>query len=377
MRVGINCLALYNNFECGAKEVLLNLCHGWEESGVAKNLVFFCYAGKNSETIKSICPSAEVVEMEEKKYSKVKILNISLYQTIAFHSIYKKYNLDSILFILPGLGLMKYKIPTAVIPHDIQPVSHPENYVNFKHPKLEYIVNKWFYNNDFKKTTKIVAISDFDKSEIADCFPKYEGKIHRIYDPIKFDTSKLVCPEKGNFVIATNIQYEHKNAMTLIKAFEIFSKSHEDFKLYLIGRKSDYVNNTLIPYVKEHGLDDKVEFTGFISREELEDKWRTARIYVNPSRYEGFGMTAVESVLMGAPTVLASLPVNIEVTENMCKYYGDAFDYVGLANSMEELMTETIDENDLNEKRNRLLDKYSYVNISEKYWEMIKSIKND
>lgn len=371
--IGVNCLALNNGFECGAKEVLLNLCHAWEELGLSKNIIFFAFKGQVSDQIKAICPSATVVEVEETKYSSTKIINVTMVQTAIFHKMYRKYQLDAILFVMSGVGLMGYNVPVAVIPHDIQPVSHPENFLS-KYPNLELSCNKWFYRNDFRKVSKIIAISDYDKSEISEFFPKFSDKIHRIYDPIRFDTSKTICATKDKSIIATNIQYEHKNIITLIKAFEIFAANHDDYKLYLIGRKSDYVNNKLVPYVNEHGLSEKVVFTGFISREELEQKWRNAAVYVNPSKYEGFGMTAVESVLMGAPTVLASLPVNIEVTENMCNYYGDATDYKSLANCLEATISESLSFDELQRRRDVLLEKYLYLNIGKKYWDTITNM---
>lgn len=374
MKIGVNCLALKTGHECGAKEVLLNLCHGWHESGYDDKLVFFCYPGKNSEAIRSICPGAEVVELVEKRFTKVNSISVNAFQTLYFHTIYKKYDLSAILFVMPGVGLFKYKVPVAVIPHDIQNVSHPENFVNDKHPKLEYIVNKWFYGNDFAKVNKIVAISDVDKKEISDCYPKYAEKTFRIYDPIRFEAKANITAQKENTVVATNIQYEHKNAITLIKAFEIFSKNHPDYKLYMIGKISDFVKQELIPYVENHDLKDSVVFTGFISRDELEQRWSTARIYVNPSRYEGFGMTAVESVMIGAPTILASLDVNKEVTENMCCYYGEAGDYQSLAENMEEILKREVVEQELIDSSNRLKEKYSYKNISSQYWNMLMDI---
>lgn len=371
--IGVNCLALNNGFECGAKEVLLNLCHAWEELGYAKDITFFAFKGQVSDQIKAICPSSKVVEVDEVKYSSTKIINVTMVQTAIFHKIYKQYNLDAILFVMSGVGLFGYDVPVAVIPHDIQPVSHPENFVS-KHPQLELSCNKWFYRNDFKKASTIIAISDYDKSEISEFFPKFESKIYRIYDPIRFDTSKTICEEKDKTIIATNIQYEHKNIITLLRAFELFVADHSDYKLYLIGRKSDYVNNKLIPYVNENGLSDKVVFTGFISREELEEKWRKAAVYVNPSKYEGFGMTSVESVLMGAPTVLASLPVNIEVTANMCKYYGTYGDYESLADTLEETINEKVSLAELQRRRDVLLEEYLYLNIGQKYWDKITNM---
>ncbi len=45
------------------------------------------------------------------------------------------------------------------------------------------------------------------------------------------------------------------------------------------------------------------EVTGFVSRERLRELYRSARIFVYPSRYEGFGMPPLEAMACGAPVV--------------------------------------------------------------------------
>lgn len=46
-----------------------------------------------------------------------------------------------------------------------------------------------------------------------------------------------------------------------------------------------------------------VEFTGFVTRERLRELYRGARVFVYPSRYEGFGIPPLEAIACGAPTI--------------------------------------------------------------------------
>ena len=55
--------------------------------------------------------------------------------------------------------------------------------------------------------------------------------------------------------------------------------------------------------VRSLGLNGRVEFTGKISPEDLRDRYRTARLTVVPSLYEGFGLPAAESMACGTPVV--------------------------------------------------------------------------
>jgi glycosyltransferase involved in cell wall biosynthesis len=62
---------------------------------------------------------------------------------------------------------------------------------------------------------------------------------------------------------------------------------------------------------------DNVEFTGWATDEELHDWYRRARVYVQASRHEGFGLAVAEAMLAGC------VPVVMDVTA-MPEVVGDA-----------------------------------------------------
>ena len=53
--------------------------------------------------------------------------------------------------------------------------------------------------------------------------------------------------------------------------------------------------------VEALGLDGKVIFSGFVADDDLPDFYRAADIFVLSSRYEPFGMTAIEAMASGTP----------------------------------------------------------------------------
>jgi mannosylfructose-phosphate synthase len=52
------------------------------------------------------------------------------------------------------------------------------------------------------------------------------------------------------------------------------------------------------------GFSDRIQFASFIADEDLPDYYRAADIFVLCSRYEPFGMTAIEAMASGTPTVV-------------------------------------------------------------------------
>jgi glycosyltransferase involved in cell wall biosynthesis len=55
--------------------------------------------------------------------------------------------------------------------------------------------------------------------------------------------------------------------------------------------------------VKKLGLGRRVTFTGKLSAEALREEYRSARVTVVPSLYEGFGLPAAEAMACGTPVV--------------------------------------------------------------------------
>ncbi len=373
INIGINCLSFDVNKKNGALEVLLNLCKGWGELGYDNCLLFFCYE-EYAEQINIFCPNSKIIKFKNKILGKHRGLESIKVQTFLFHSIYKKYDLDMIFFTLPSTGWLKYDVPVVLIPHDIQMVSHPENYFShYLKDKIEYLFNYLEYKINFKITDRIVAISDTDKLEIENHYPFTRNKIIKIYNPIGKNIPDLIKVNKKPYIIAINIQYKHKNIITLIKAFEIFHKNRTQYKLYLVGKESE-ATKELHDYISEHNLEDSIEFLGFISDEELTELWSNAALYVNPSLYEGFGMTSVESIMMGAPTLISDIPVNREVTENLAFYFKNLRDYKELAQIIERIINIPLKDDILRKKSLMMIKKYNYKIIAQQYWNVFKTM---
>lgn len=54
------------------------------------------------------------------------------------------------------------------------------------------------------------------------------------------------------------------------------------------------------------GIGDRIDWRGYVADDDLADYYRAAGVFALPSRYEPFGMTAVEAMACGTPTVLTT-----------------------------------------------------------------------
>lgn len=115
---------------------------------------------------------------------------------------------------------------------------------------------------------------------------------------------------EGRVVLAVGRLASNKGYDLLIDAFALVKARVPDANLVLsvggssLSDQERPLFEELEARIASLGLSDSVRFLGFIPDEELADHYRAADLFVLSSRYEPFGMTAVEAMASGTPTVV-------------------------------------------------------------------------
>ena len=101
-----------------------------------------------------------------------------------------------------------------------------------------------------------------------------------------------------------------KNLPELVRAFATIAPDLEpDWKLVIGGEPhtgNPIVYPPLEPIIAELGVGDRVVLTGRIDEATKAQLYRHAGLYVTPSLDEGFGLTALEAMAWGVPTVVSN-----------------------------------------------------------------------
>lgn len=364
--IALNYIYLSRNHAGGKDQVGLNLLKGFYKNGVSRNMVVFCY-DYSRNIIGKLAPDIQIVTLKswKDKNELQQMFHICYTNTFEIPHLIKKYRIRLIYHLNCNNGLQSCKAVSVMIPHDIKAVAH-RILADVKIPFYKYVLYRIMYEMDFRHAASIIAISDVDQEEISHFYSRYRKKIKRIYNPIDIECH---TPQKreGNYICAVNLQFHHKNIITLIKAFELI-QDKTDCDLVLIGKVPDRVKY-LKEYVEQHGLQQRIVFTGFVTEEEMQKLFRNARLYVNPTLYEGFGMTAIEAMIDQIPTLVSGIPTNYEVTQGLCSYYEPPEDEQALAEKMLECLSRPYTQKELLEISITIREAYRYDKISRDYFE--------
>lgn len=178
-----------------------------------------------------------------------------------------------------------------------------------------------------KKTDKIIAVSEFVKSELLKYFKVDEDKVEVIYPIIGTDMpvdmkicSKNILKYKYNidcpFILYVGGLHPRKNLRSLIVNFKEIKSLEPNLKLVIVGqnkgKRSAYYED-LISLCTKLNIMDSVIFTGVVHQRDIYYFYSQCLCLINLSEYEGFPFTLAEAVLTGTPAIYSNIPSNLEV----------------------------------------------------------------
>ncbi|WP_438479890.1 glycosyltransferase [Oleiharenicola lentus] len=138
---------------------------------------------------------------------------------------------------------------------------------------------------------------------------------------------------EGKVVLAIGRLARNKGYDLLVDAFSVVAARIPDAVLYLavggteLNANEQKILDELKELVAKYHLGDRVKFGGFVSEAELADYYRAGDVFVLSSRYEPFGMTAIEAMACGTPTVITTHGGLFRaVTFGRHALYADTFD---------------------------------------------------
>lgn len=184
-------------------------------------------------------------------------------------------------------------------------VKHGIFYSNKQLNTLPYI-RKIYERNKKRFVDKFIATSPNDKDLMIKYFYIPEDMIEVIY--LGLDTKELknkmsnerVTKVENKFLLGHIGRLTYQKAqIILLKAFKIVNDRYPNTKLIIVGEGED--KNDLLNFVKQNGLENKVEFKGYIA--DIYNEMIKFDAHVLTSRFEGMGYVNLEAMELGIPVI--------------------------------------------------------------------------
>lgn len=364
MKVGIEFCRFSRTHEGGKCQVAYNLLKGFYENGHIDSIICFCH-NDLKEILLGIAPNVRIIIVPY--FTKKGIIPTRLRAGKCLEQLIRKEKIDIFFFTDKFAPFVKTSCKSVLLAHDILTFYAADNR-EIDYSSRFYIYHKVLIFIDFALNDNIIAISDFDKNCMIKYLPGSRKKITRIYDPVVF--SEYRGSRNRNFITAINIQHHHKNVITLIKAFNEL-KNDTCCDLILVGKKPKNVKD-IEDFITTNNLESRVLLTGFVTEDKLEFIISKTRLYVNPSLFEGFGMTAVEMMGNKIPVICADNSAQREVTCGKARYYSPSKDEHELALAIREELEKNTDGKLLDEYAELVRTKYDYRTIASEYWDFFE-----
>ena len=228
--------------------------------------------------------------------------------------------------------------------------------------------------NSLKSIKHIFAISNVVKKDIMQ-------KIHLdstvVLNGIKIDSFKCLKNKPSSLfkmVVISRLLHEKKGQDILIKALKIvYDKGFENFSLDIIGEGPS--KSFLEKLVLDNGLDSKITFLGNKSQDYIFAHLCEYDLSVQPSRYEGFGLTVVEAMAAKVPVLVSANEGPLEIIDNgKYGFYFKNGDVEDCAKMIIKILSNGIDEKLVDEAYNRADTFYNVKNTARVYLENYDTI---
>lgn len=237
-------------------------------------------------------------------------------------------------------------------------------------------IRKLFYLRAVKNSKAIFTVSEFSKSRIQEHL-NCRAPIAVVYNgiPAYFEKPLVPPPEKNETIIFIGNIKRHKGLQTLIPAFQTFRKrliaeGKSPVKLLIIGSKANFrTQDRTLSALQDGAMENGITFTGFVADDELHRLLAEARILVQPSLYEGFGIPPLQALHSGTRALISDIPVFKEIYADYPVTFFKAGDTADLA---EKLYSEW----NKNAPVPPFTEKYSYRNTAEKILQTLENGKH-
>lgn len=206
-----------------------------------------------------------------------------------------------------NLAPLLYRGKSVVNIHDLCFLIEPSWFsVTFR------MIYSWLVPRIARQATCIITNSNHSKNDILQHLGVPVQRLRLCYWAVEplFKSAFVPLDVREDRILFVGSLEPRKNLAGLLQAFNHFRSTYPEARtrLSVVGCENPLFADASYDLGKHAG---EVEFLGYLSDRELADLYRTSRMLVYPSFYEGFGFPPLEAMANGTPVVTSktsSLP---------------------------------------------------------------------
>lgn len=193
----------------------------------------------------------------------------------------------------------RYRGPSTLCVHDVQPLDLPKNFHPVKRAYLRSVLRPSVH-----RALVTTVPSEFTRRRVVE---RLEAEPDRVVvvpwsAPPAPAPAAGPSPVGGPYLLYPAITYHHKDHATLLEAFAEAASRHPTLRLVLIGGQAD-TEGAVQKRISEPDLAGRVERLGRVDAATRDALLAGALGVVIPSRYEGFGLPVLEAMVAGVPVI--------------------------------------------------------------------------
>lgn len=239
-------------------------------------------------------------------------------------------------------------------PHYTMPLSHPAaSVVTFcdmtfiLHPELHETLKRIFFPAmmrwSARHADRLITISESTRHDLVRLWGIAPERVTAVplaagveYQPPSPGAIASACAQygvrAGSYVLYVGVLEPRKNVDGLVAAFGRVAAVVPGMDLVIAGKRG-WMYDRIFAQVEALGLADRVRFIGYVAQEHLPGLYGGARLFVYPSRYEGFGLPVLEAMHCGVPVITTDVSAMPEVAGDGALLVGPD-DIPGLADAI-------------------------------------------
>jgi glycosyltransferase involved in cell wall biosynthesis len=218
-----------------------------------------------------------------------------------------------VLFAPAYTAPLRSPVPIVVTVHDVSYCAHPE-WFSWREGPRRRLVTRWSAH----AAARILTVSRFSRDEIVRLLGVPASQVQVIYSgPSALVTSPVADRAERRLILYVGSVLARRHVVELVDGFARLARRRPEVHLAIVGDPRGVPPVDVAGHVRAAGLDSQVTVRGYVTDAELAELYGQAAAFAFLSSYEGFGLTPLDAIAAGIPTVVLDTPVAREI-------YGDA-----------------------------------------------------